>query len=156
MSRSSLGAVLLVASVALNAHAQPASPIYAIYGIKGTTQGGARSVNVGVIPSGNQAECQRQIDIYERGMRERGVPQGVELIPSTCTANLHPELRQMVDGHRLKGVYVVIASGDWAPVFTAWYDMPPSDPASMCQRLVAGMRSTLPASKANISCLQPL
>ena len=156
MPHPPLISALLAAVLATNAHAQTVSPIYAIYGIKGSTQGGVRSVNVGVIPSGNQAECQHQIDVYEKGMRERGVPQGIELIPSTCTASLHPDLRQMVQGQRLKGVYITITSGDWAPVFTAWYDVPPSDPSSMCQRLLAGMRSTLPAAKATVSCLQPL
>lgn len=154
MPHSPLALVLLVATLA-TAHARPASSIYAIYGIKSTAQSGIRSVNVAVIPSGSQSECQHQIDVYERGMRKRGIPQGIELIPSSCTMSLHPDLRQMVQGHRLKGAYIVITSGEWAPVYTAWYHMPPSDPGSMCQRLIAGMRATLTGSKANFACLQP-
>jgi hypothetical protein len=148
---------LLLSVFAPTSNGQTPTPKYAIYGIKNTSQQSqVTSINVGVIPTGNLVECQRQIDVYEEGMRKRGLPANVQLVPSKCTATLSTEFQAMVRGQRLKDAYVVVASGDWAPVFTAWYNIPPSDTAAVCKQLLDGMRATLPSSKATFNCQPPL
>jgi hypothetical protein len=149
--------IALLTVFASASNGQTPAPAYAIYGIKNTSQQSqVTSINVGVIPTGNLVECQRQIDVFEGGMRKRGLPANVQLVPSKCTVTLSPEFQAMVRGQRLKDVYVVVASGDWAPVFTAWYNIPPSDPAAVCKQLLEGMRATLPSSKATFNCQPPL
>ncbi len=150
--------LLLAAFGAFGFVAYAQVPVYAIYGIKNVSQqSSVTSVNVGVIPSGNMSECQRQIEVYEGGMRRRGLPPQIELVPSKCTSALSPEFQTMVRGGRVKDAYIVQTSNrSWAPVFTAWYNVPRSDPEATCKKLVDGMRATLPEARADLSCLPPL
>ena len=147
--RRSLASALL-ASTASFAGAQP--PLYAMYGI---TAGKVRSVNVGILPSGNKAECLRQIEVFEAAARRSRTSAGPELIPSSCVASLPNDLAPMVLGLTLADAYVVEQSGDWAPIYTAWYGLPTADPEGMCERLVKGMRTSLKPSHAVVACLAP-
>jgi len=147
---------LFVASalfVSLGAAAQTA--LYAIYGTKATGFAGTvTSINVGVLPSGKREECERHIAVFEAAFRRSKLPSSVELIPSQCASVVPASLLPMVIGLRLPDAYVVKQSGNWAPVFTAWYGLSTIDP-TMCSRLVEAMRSKLNPKEVEVGCLPP-
>jgi len=147
--------VLLALAVAGSVLAQPFTPAYAIYGIR-NTDNQVTSINVGVIPTGSQAECLRQIEVYETGMRKRGLPAHIQLVPSKCTSELSADFQRMVDGHPIKDAYVVVIWKEWAPIFNAWYNLSPSDPTEVCKTLVDNVRMTIPPRTADIDCRHPL
>lgn len=138
------------------AFGQSVAPIYAIYGSKVVGEGDVvYSVSVGILPSGRTSDCQHQIAVFETGFKKGNTTGRAALLPSQCVTTLKPELKDMVDGRRIPNAYVIRISGNWAPVFAAWYNLPPSDPHTMCKKLVDGTRLTIPPSQAEIICIPP-
>ena len=149
--------LLILVLVAISSpFASAQEPVYAIYGAKAQgSLGTVTSVNVGILPSGKQAECLRQIEVFETAVSRSKSAAGPELIPSKCVASLPENLQPMVFGLPLVDAYVVKQSGDWAPIYTAWYGLSGTDPTSMCERLISGMRATLKPGQVNVTCLAP-
>ena len=154
MNSIRIALAVLTATAALPASAQ--GPIYAIYGTKAVGPAGTvTSVNVGILPSGKQADCMRQIENFESAVRRTRTTAGPELIASRCAVSVPKELKPMVDRQVLPDAFVVKQSGDWAPIYTAWYGLLGSDPVAMCNRLVSGMRATLKPGQVDVECFPP-
>lgn len=131
-------------------------PIYAIYGVERTGSDGiVRTLNVGTLPSGVISDCQNQINVFEAGVRRVHQNANVKLIPSSCAYLLPEHLQPMLNDQKLPNAYVLKQSGNWAPIYTAWYGLPTAEPAEVCAQLIGGMRKTLTADKADIKCLTP-
>lgn len=91
----------LLASLCQLASAQ--TPVYAIYGTMAEGNlGTVKSVNVGILPSGKQAECLRQIEVFEAAVRRSTVAGGPELVPSMCVTTLPGKLQPMILERQLK------------------------------------------------------
>jgi hypothetical protein len=131
------------------------SPIYALYGSKGQGSNAVVSFNVGIIPSGSASECQRQIDVFESAVKRTNATGQVELLPSRCVKELPPPFQDMVRDRPIPLAYVVKTYGNWAPIYTAWQNLPRSDPTATCKKLIEGMRINVKPDQAKMSCLPP-
>jgi hypothetical protein len=128
-------AVLMLLLYPLGVVAQ--TTVYAAYGMEVTNERGVfKNVNVGLLPSGKISDCRNQIDV--------------------CVFSLPANLQPMVNGKRLPDAYVLKQSGNWAPIYSAWYGLPSNDSKEICARLISGMRQNLTAEQADIKCLPPL
>lgn len=144
----------LLASLPLAASAQ--TPLYAVYGIKKPgSQGVVTTLNVGLLPRGELAECRRQIEVFEAAVRRTQTAAGPELLPSQCVAVPPQRLQPMVQGLALPDAYVIKQAGNWAPVYTAWYGLSADDPAAMCGRLVEGLQAKFKPGQVEVTCLPP-
>lgn len=149
----SLGFATLL-SLSIEAFAQV--PIYAIYGVERPGERGmVKTLNVGTLPSGVISDCQNQIDVFEASVRRVSQNGTIKLIPSSCMYMLPPDLQPMIRGEKLPDAYVLKQSGNWAPIYTAWYGLPINKPAELCAQLIAGMRKKLTTDKAEIECFTP-
>jgi hypothetical protein len=63
---------------------------------------------------------------------------------------LPKDLQPMLRNEKLPDAYVLKQSGNWAPIYTAWYGLPTANPAEMCTQLINGMRKKLTADKADL------
>jgi hypothetical protein len=147
-------AVLMLLLYPLGVVAQ--TTVYAAYGMEVTNERGVfKNVNVGLLPSGKISDCRNQIDVYERAVR-RTAAKPIKLLRSECVFSLPANLQPMVNGKRLPDAYVLKQSGNWAPIYSAWYGLPSNDSKEICARLISGMRQNLTAEQADIKCLPPL
>lgn len=153
MKSTRFSAFLVILLCSIEAIAQ--TPIYAVYGIEVTNERGTfKTVNVGLLPSGTTSACRNQIDVYERAVLRTS--SRMKLIRSECIFTLPVDLQPMVRDERLPDAYVLKQSGNWAPLYSAWYGLPNRKPNEICAQLIAGMRKKLTAEQADVKCLPPL
>jgi hypothetical protein len=127
--------------------------MYAIYGVERQGENGIiKTLNVGALPSGILSECENQINVFEAAFHRTNQNGAVKLIPSSCAYMLPKDLQPMLRNEKLPDAYVLKQSGNWAPIYTAWYGLPTANPAEMCTQLINGMRKKLTADKADLQC----
>lgn len=118
-------------------------------------QGNVKTLNVGTLPSGVISDCQNQIDVFEAAIHRVSQNGTVRLLPSSCVYMLPPNLQPMIRDEKSPDAYVLKQSGNWAPIYTAWYGLSTVKPAEICAKLIAGMRKNLASDKAEIQCFIP-
>lgn len=132
------------------------TPIYAIYGVEMIGPNGAiKTLNVGILPSDSNSDCQRHIDAFTRG-NNRADPTGrSRLLPSSCVFTVPENLQPLIREQPLADAYVLKQSGNWAPIYTAWYGLPMNEPVGMCNRLIDGIRKGLGTNQVDVRCKIP-
>jgi|GEM_PF-5731126 len=132
-------------------------PLYAIYGFKiGGPAEELSSTNIGVIPSGDEGDCQKHIIAGEKGFQKSGSAGMATRIKSECASTLSAEYQEAVLGHPILDAYVVKISGNWAPIYTIWRGFTTEDSENRCQMLVEQVQRGLARDQISVSCLPPL
>ena len=139
-----------------SAIAQEPQTLYAIYGMVATgANGTVKSVNIGVLPRGILSECQNQVDTYTKKINQLNKPRQVDPIPTRCTNKLPNDLSDIILDKPLSNAYVTKVSGNWAPIYTAWYGLSLKNSAEMCQQLVERLAQQQRDQQVQVSCLPP-
>jgi hypothetical protein len=131
-------------------------PVYAIYGVELQGEHGiVKTINVGTLPSGILSDCKNQINVYEAAIHRTNQNGAARIIPSSCAYVLPADLQPLLRSEKLPDAYVLKQSGNWAPIYTAWYGLSTAKSSEMCAQLIGGMRRVLTADRVDIQCFAP-
>ena len=147
---------LSLSMILASAMAQEPQTLYAIYGMVATgPKGPVKSVNIGVLPRGILSECQHQVDTYINKINQLNRPQQIDPIPSGCTNKLPNDLSDIILDKPISNAYVTKVSGNWAPIYTAYYGLSLKNSAEVCQTLVERIAQQQRDPQVEVNCLPP-
>ena len=152
--RTTILAITLTFSSAL-----AASPQYSVhdYDVHGRVT--IRIANIGVVPNGDAADCQRLLAGFQRGQAK--YPDGVvtKTRISTCDSSLPFEFVGIEQGTPLVGAFVVkVQPANTGAVYTAWFGLEATKAVSTCERLLSEMRTRMSATvvaSVQLTCVPP-
>ena len=125
--------------------------------------GNVRLIYVGVIPSGDSNDCEKNLKTYSGARDKHEEIKYVKGIKDGCVTELPKKLKGITEKRSIQNAYTVevlsVIDGLHlaAPLYMVWYDMDESSPQDVCKKLISFYQRGFEAKnlKVLLDCIPP-